>query len=294
MKNIERRSVLTHVVTLVALTLSCRGNPTTVMTRFEDSRRVTAELRVRFSQAAAASNHAVMADTDEGSLAAAREAERATKAVESSAAELARLLDGLSYASEAEILREFGARFSRYQELDRRILALAVENTNIKAQALSFGAASQAALSFRDSLARVALTSTVKDRCRVDGLVAEALRAVREIQVLHAPHIAEHDDAAMTRMEKEMSDLDVQARAKLNSLSILTPGGAPATAEALAKLDQLQAITAQIIDLSRRNTNVLALELSLRNKPELVAACDDRIRALQDALSKDGPNRVTR
>lgn len=294
MKSIERRSLLAWVVMPAAFALSCRGNPTTVLTRFEDSRRVAAELRVQFSQAAAASNHAVMADTDEGSIAAAREAEKSTKAVENSAAELARLLAGLSYASEAEILREFGARFSRYQELDRRILALAVENTNLKAQALSFGPASQAALAFRDSLERVAATAASKDRCRVDGLVSEALRAVREIQVLHAPHIAEHDDATMTRMEKEMSDLDVKARATLSSLSALTPGGAPATAEALAQLDQFKAYTAQIIELSRRNTNVLALDLSLRKKPELTAACDDRIRALQDALANEGPNRVTR
>ena len=288
------RSILPCFVALIALALSCRGNPTTVMTRFEDSRRLAAELRVQFSQAAAASNHAVMADTDEGSIAAAHEAEQATKAAASSSAELARLLDGLSYAKEAELLREFGVRFSRYQELDRRVLALAVENTNLKAQALSFGPASQAALGFRDSLARIAATSTTKDRCRVDGLVAEALRAVREIQVLHAPHIAEHDEAAMTRMEKEMSELDVQARDNLNSLSALTPGSAPAMAEALAKLDQLKAITAQIIDLSRRNTNVLALDLALRKKPELAAACDDQIRALQDALANDGPNRATR
>lgn len=294
MKSIVRRTLLAWVVMPVALALGCRGNPTTVLTRFEDSRRVTAQLRVQFSQAAAASNHAVMADTDEASIAAAREAEKATKAVESSAAELARLLAGLSYASEAEILREFGARFSRYKELDRRILALAVENTNLKAQALSFGPASQAALGFRDSLDRVASTAPSKERCRVDGLVDEALRAVREIQVLHAPHIAEHDEAAMTRMEKEMSDLDAKARAALSSLSALTPGGAPATAEALAKLDQFKAITAQIVELSRRNTNVLALDLSLRQKPELAAACDDRIRALQEALESDGPNRVTR
>jgi hypothetical protein len=58
MKNIERRAVLTCVA-LIALALSCRGDPTTVMTRLEASRRIAAELRVQFSQAVAASNHAV-------------------------------------------------------------------------------------------------------------------------------------------------------------------------------------------------------------------------------------------
>jgi hypothetical protein len=288
MTNLERRSVLTGVIAVVALSLSCRGNPTTILTRLEDSRRVAAELRVHFSQAAAASNHAVMADTDEGSIAAAREAEQAIRAVQKSAAVLGQLLEGLSYASEAGMLREFGADFSRYQELDRRILALAVENTNLKAQALSFGPASQAALGFRDALERIASASPSKERCHVDRLVADALRAVREIQVLHAPHTAEHDAAAMTRMEKEMADLDAEARTALTSLSELSPGSAPAIAEAVAKLEQFKATTAKIVELSRRNTNVLALDLSLRKKPELAAACDDRIRALQAALANEG------
>jgi hypothetical protein len=285
MKNIGRRSVL---VCVVVLTLSCRGDPTTVLTRLEASRRIAAELRVHMSQAVAASNHSVMADTDEGSIAAARQAEQATKAVTDSAAALGRLLDGLSYASEAAMLREFDARFSRYEELDRRILALAVENTNLKAQALSFGPASQAVLGFRRSLETIASASPSKERCHVDQLVADALRAVREIQVLHAPHIAEHDDAAMTRMEHEMADLDLEARAALKSLADSSPESAPAVAEAQAKLEHFKAITAQIVELSRRNTNVLALDLSLRQKPELAAACDDRIRALQEALANEG------
>lgn len=290
----ERRSALACAAALVALALSCRGDPTTVVTRLEESRRVAAELRLQLSQAAAASNHAVMADTDEASLAAAREAEKATKAVESNAATLTRLLDGLSYASEAGILREFGAHFSRYKELDGRILALAVENTNLKAQALSFGPAREAAHGFRDSLARVASTAPLKERCRVAGLVADALRAVLEIQVLHAPHTAEHDDASMTRMEKEMAELDANARVALKSLADLSPGAGPAIAEAQVLLDRFKAITAQIVELSRRNTNVRALDLSLRQKPELAAACDERIRALQQALMNEGPNKATR
>lgn len=281
--------MLAFATALIALALSCRGDPTTVLTRLDDSRRVAAELRMRFSQAADASNRAVMADTDEASVAAVREAHNATKAVESSAAALARLLDGLNYASETGTLREFAAHFAQYQELDRRILTLAVENTNLKAQALSFGPASQAANGFRDALERFASSSLVKDRCRVDGLIADALRAVREIQVRHAPHIAEHDDATMTRVEREMADLDKKARAALAPLAELSPSGAsPAVTEALAKLDQFKAATDQIVELSRRNTNVLALDLSLRKKPALAAACDDRLRALQDALATEG------
>jgi hypothetical protein len=283
-----RRSLLLGAV--VALALGCRGNPTTILTRLEDSRRLAAQLQVQLSQAAEASHRAVMADTDDASVAAAQEAERAAKAVEASVATLSQLLAGLSYSNETQLLREFQADFARYQQLDRRILALAVENTNLKAQALAFGPASTAANAFCSALERVAASLPSKERCRADGLVAGAIRAVREIQVLHSPHIAEHDDAAMTRMEREMSELDAKARSALDALGVAAPSNtAPVLAESRAKLDELKLVTAKIIELSRRNTNVLSLDLALRQQPPLHAACEDKLRALTEALAKEGP-----
>jgi hypothetical protein len=84
------------------------------------------------------------------------------------------------------------------------------------------------------------------------------------------------------------ADLDGEARSALKSLSDLSPESGPAIAEAQVSLDQFKAITAKIVELSRRNTNVVALDLSLRKKPELAAACDERIRALQEALANEG------
>ncbi|MES1185987.1 MAG: hypothetical protein ABUL60_19390 [Myxococcales bacterium] len=275
---------------VLALALGCRGNPTTILTRLEDSRRVTAQLQVQLSQAAEASHRAVMADTDDASVVAAQEAEGATKAVETNVATLSQLLAGLSYANEVQLLREFQADFARYQELDRRILALAVENTNLKAQALAFGPASTAANAFCGTLERFTATVPNKDRCRTDGLVAEAIRAVREIQVLHSPHIAERDDAAMARMEREMNELDAKARSALDALGAAAPSNtAPVLAESRAKLDELKLVTRKIVELSRRNTNVLSLDLAIREQPPLHAACEDRLRALTEALAKEGP-----
>jgi hypothetical protein len=282
-----RRSLLLAAV--VALALGCRGNPTTILTRLEDSRKISAALEVQLSQAAEASHRAVMADTDDASVAAAQEAERATKALETNVATLAQLLEGLSYAREAQLLREFRADFAQYKEIDRRILSLAVENTNLKAQALAFGPASTAASAFCAALERFGASLPNKDRCRTDGLVAGAIRAVREIQVLHAPHIAEHDDAAMTRMEREMNELDAKARAALDALRAAAPGNAPALAESRAKLDELKLVTGKLVELSRRNTNVLSLDLALRDQPPLAAACADKLRALSEALAKEGP-----
>lgn len=88
---------------------------------------------------------------------------------------------------------------------------------------------------------------------------------------------------------KEMAGLEAGARDAMTALQeVVQPNGRSAVAAALAALEQFKGVSTQIVALSRRNTNVRSLELSLRTKPALVAACDDNLRALQDALAKEG------
>ncbi len=271
----------------VSLAFGCHVGPT-VLNQLDDARALTADLRIQFNKAADASNRAVMADTDEASAAFAGDAEKTVKLVEADVRVLTPALQTLGFQREVQLLQQFNQHFSEYRALDSNILTLAVENTNLKAQRLSFGPARQAADSFRDALGQVASSVAAADRCNVEGLVAKATLAVREIQVLQAPHIAEADDAAMTRMEHQMADLDAAARDALKSLSgVAAPSAASALATALATLDQFKDISGQIVQLSRRNSNVRSLELSLSTKPALSSACDESLHALQDALAQE-------
>jgi hypothetical protein len=122
-------------------------------TQLADSHRLAADLRIQFNQAADASNRAVMADTDETSIAFAHDAEKALQIVDSDVAALMPLLRSLSFSKEIQVLEDFEKHFAQYRELDRTILTLAVENTNLKAQDLAFGPARVAADNFRNSLA---------------------------------------------------------------------------------------------------------------------------------------------
>jgi len=266
---------------------ACIKAPETVLERLVESRRLAAELLVQFTKAADASNRAVMADTDKASIAFAREAEQATQAVQRDTDALRPILLDLDYSDETHLLEEFGSRFDEYRTLDRSILELAVENTNLKAQRISFGPAQEAADAFRDSLAAVVRSEPAKDRWRVEALVATAVAAVREIQVLQAPHIAESDEAAMTRMEKRMATSEAAVRSALVTLKgLIQPTSRPQLATATTTLDRFMALNAQIIALSRRNTNVRSLALSLNEKGKLAGACEDSLRALQDALAR--------
>jgi hypothetical protein len=117
--------------------------------------------------------------------------------------------------------------------------------------------------------------------------VATAVKTVREIQVLQAPHIADADAAVMTRMEKEMATSEMTARDALDKLRPLVGSASAQTVTAAgAALDRFMGLNAEIIALSRRNTNVRSLALSLDQKREIVVKCEDTLRALRGALEK--------
>jgi hypothetical protein len=254
-----------------------------------EARRMSADLHVQFTKAVDAANRAVMADTDEASVAFANQAELAKQGVQRDTDALAPLLRSLGYADETRQLDEFGRGFAEYRALDHTILELAVLNTNLKAQRLSFGPATEAADAFRDALEAVAPLDGAKDTWRVKALAATAVASVREIQALQAPHIADADHEAMTRMEKRMATSEAAARRALGALRPLVQATSRSRiAAATAALDQFMGQNVQIVDLSRRNTNVRSLALSLNQKAKLISTCEDSLRALVEALAKRG------
>jgi hypothetical protein len=251
-----------------------------------EARRLAADLQIEFTRAADAANRAVMADTDETSVAYAREATAALDAVQKNADSLTAVLTESGFSQEADQLREFRTRFAEYRTLDRTILDLAVENTNLKAQRLSFGEARKAADAFQDALNTVA-SANVRDPWRVKALASTALARVRQIEALQAPHIAEADDAAMTALETQMTTAANEARRALDDLNEgTTPASRPGLAAARTELDRFMQLNAQIVTLSRRNTNVRSLALSLNQKRMAAAACEASLQTLRDALAR--------
>ena len=277
-------------IVIVALSAAAGcGDVNTALRRSVEARQASSDLLAQFTKAADAANRAVMANTDERSVAFAREAEEAKEKVLKDLATLEPTLRDLRYTAEAQLLQEFATRFDEYRALDSRILDLAVENTNLKAQRLSFGPAQEAADAFRDSIEALASSAAAKDAWQAKALAASAVVTVREIEVLHAPHIAEADDAVMTHMEKRMGTSEATARNALESLGRLVPPASRSRlTEATASLDRFMALHVQILALSRQNTNVRSLALSLDEKRKLVEPCEQSLRALQDALAKRG------
>ena len=276
-------------VVAVCACSGCRPAPLADITRLTDARRSAADAFVQFVKTADAGNRAVMADTDEASQTFAREAEVASRAVSRDVEHLTSLLHDLGAAEESRLLQEFAARFAEYTSVDREILTLAVENTNLKAQRLSFGPAQVAAEEFHDALRTIDQVEGASPDFRVRATIATAVAAAREVQVLQAPHIAESDEAQMSHLEARAAEAEAEARRSLGQLDrIVSPKARPKLAAATSALESFIAVNAQIVTLSRRNSNVRSLALSLGQKRTLAAACEERLQALQDSLASRG------
>jgi hypothetical protein len=278
----------TLLIAFVALAVAgCGGNLETALERLVEARRLSADLLVQFARVVDGGNRAVMSDSEDASIAFAREAQQTTQVVQQDVDALKPVLASLGYSSEARLLEEFQRQFTEYRTLDANILGLAVENTNLKAQQLSFGAAQQAADAFTEALDPIARSAPAQAPWRAAALAATAVAAVREIQVLQAPHISEPEDATMTSIEQRMATSERSARGAVEAMAgLLPPESRSRLPAATAALDRFMSVNGEIIRLSRRNSNVRSLALSLGQKRTLTAKCEETLRSLQDALAQ--------
>jgi hypothetical protein len=283
------RSLRAFLVVAGVAAIGCGGEDVNVtLQKVTAARELAAHLTVQFTMASDAANRAVMADTDETSIEFAKESREAAAAVQKDIDQLHPALKELDYADEDKLLTDFATSFAEYRRVDDNVLNLAVENTNLKAQRLAFGPAQDEADKFRDALKSLAPVSPA-EAWHVQALSATASMTVREIQVLQGPHIADADDAVMTRMEKQMATSQTAARRALDELRPLVSAESRGKLVAAdAALKRFMELNADLIALSRRNTNVHSLMLSLDEKRKATLACQDKLRDLQAALAKRG------
>jgi hypothetical protein len=277
------------VASVLIATAGCYHGAGSVLERMSEAQRLARDLYVHFTQGADATNLAVMVETDTASAAFARDARQQMDVVQNDARALRPILNGLTFSDEIHLLDQFEKAFANYRALDRAILHLSVEQTNLKAQRLSIGPAREAVERFRGELERVTSAAPATDSWQAQALAANALASVREIEVLEAPHIVEAKDDAMTRIEKRMSGAEDAARKALKKLAtLLPPPSRPQLLAAESALNEFLDLNREILALSRRNSNVRSLSLTLGEKRRLTAQCEDTLRALNEALAKRG------
>jgi hypothetical protein len=99
----------------------------------------------------------------------------------------------------------------------------------------------------------------------------------------------------MDEMETAMQSLDAQVTAALQSLQALVDEpDKPSLDAARASYQDFQSIHAEIVALSRQNSNIRSFVLSLGQKRKTTAQCQDMLAALQEAVQQSMAYKATR
>jgi hypothetical protein len=241
-------------------------------------------LRIHFLKSIEAEKLAVMAETDEASLALADESRKAADAVEADLKELSRLVGLHPAADESKLLQEFEAAWSQVRKIDRVILDLAVQNTNLKAFRLSFGKGREAVERLESALNALTQDSTDAQLIRIAD---RALSAELNTCALHAPHIVSPDDTELNLIEQVIHAKEEVVGSSLESLERMVPTDKQRYMnDAMAAHREFLAVTASVIEWSRQNTNVNSLNISLDRKQKATALCESVLNQLHETFKR--------
>lgn len=249
--------------------------------------QIVSRMKTDLLQSVKAEKDAVMADTDEESEKYARQSIADSEAVEEGRARLSRLIEAGKISEEEKLLREFDECWSEFRAIDRKLLGYAVQNTNLKAAALSLtqarGAMDRFAKSLNDLIAMETSTPRGPQAART---AYAALSAGLELYSLEAPHIIEPRDGRMDEIEADMSKDAERVRTAFDALDGLVEEkeGRTRLSEAKAAFADFLKINEEVVRLSRLNTNIKSFQLSLGNKRKVAAQCLEVLNTLQDAI----------
>ena len=263
--------------------VSCSSEP--AMVRQARKAELAGALSRAFLQSVEAEKSAVLATTDEESERFAAESRKAAGDVSRLQVELRGLIDGDARQPEKDKLAGFSTTWAKVVDIDAKLLPLAVANTNLKAAHLS---THEAAAKLERLLTILStLEEKTKDPARLRQLAAASVAALT-IQTLHPPHIASPDDAEMKALEGRIGVLSTKVDDALKAES-----AGKERDQALAEWHEYQALTTEVIALSRQNTNVLSFSMSVHEKRDASVAAEVALSALISELQVAGP-RATR
>jgi hypothetical protein len=248
--------------------------------------RLVSEMRVNLNASAEAEKSAVLADTDDASIVYADQAQELSAAVEEARLELEVLIEAEKMGREVDILREFSACWERFLQIDQELLPLSVMNTNLKAYDLSYGSAGKALKQLEQSLNSLMSSKVSKDKaCEIARLSLRTLSAALKIHALQSPHIAESREEKMDEIETTIQTENALINQSLDALSVLmNPVDKPLLEAAKSAYTEFWVINAEVMKLSRQNSNVRSLALSIGQKRKATVQCQDILAALEEAI----------
>jgi hypothetical protein len=257
---------------------------------------VISRMRINLLKSTDLEKGAVMAITDEESRTLAEQSRKSADDVERDYNELKVLIDSAKIDKEIKLMKEFNDNWSNFRMIDRELLSLAVENTNIKAANLSYNSAAQAIENIERLLSELMdVPKTDHERAQMARLAYQAVTAAFMVYSLEAPHINEAEDKKMDELENLMAANEKKALNALRDLSRLTnQHGRTIFNDVSSAFSKFMEVHKEVIRLSRMNTNIKSLQLSLGRKRNVATQCEAILNSLQDTVQTGRSFKATR
>ncbi len=238
-------------------------------------------IRQKLLESVEAEKSAVLATTDEESEASAVEAKNYEAEINKMRGELRQLIVADGRREEIGNLDAFDVAWAKLERLDERLLRLAVANTNLKATRLLSRDGGAALDRFVGALTNMQQAVTDPELLRT--LARASVAALRTESLLFV-HIPSADDAEMTRLEQQIHDLDAEVERGLSTARESGQPGSEQLAAASQAWGDYQRVAAEVIQLSRQNTNVISTDVSVHEKRQATKECLVALSALSDAV----------
>jgi hypothetical protein len=250
--------------------------------------RLVSQMRVNLALASEAEKSAAVAESDQASMTYADQARASTVLVESAGRELAALVRSSGTDTQKKLFEGFSRTFAEFKLIEVELLDLAVRNTNTKAYKLAFGPVAEILHDLDAALNR--LVAANKGTSSATAVSMQALKVkvgALRIQVLLAPHIAEANDWKVDQLEEVMAQQDREVFDSLDRLGRIDRlKDRPDMDAAMASYGKFTAIRKNILALSRENTNIRSLAISLNKQRKVDTLCQDALNALQLSFTR--------
>lgn len=266
--------ILLSMAAVFSLLSACDSEP--AQTRQSAKEKHIAAIRQTLLSSVEAEKSAVLATTDAESQAFADESRKQAREIQAQMEELRRQIDEDGRPVELTAMQEVDRTWTELKSIDERLLPLAVANSNLKASRLA--AAEGAATVDRLVALLTAAQAEVTDPDSLRAL-AQASIAALKIQALLAIHIPSSDDGEMSRLEQQIGELQGQVDRALAKVASL-----PELAGAPQLWSEDRRLTAEILRLSRQNTNVISFDVSVHEKRHATRDCLAALDKLQAAV----------
>lgn len=276
---------LSGVLVLAMLVTAVFVKPPTPLGNYYDKTELLSNMRIHLLEASEAEKNAVLALQVKSAKEFVTQARQASQALEGERVKLSALVEQEQIPKQLAMLKEFDACWSQYRELDQTLLELATQGTNLEAKKISSTECAQALEKLEASLNHV--MQSYPTQTQISHFAQEALIAAFKIQTLHAPHIETPSDSVMDAFEKKITAFAATARQDLHTLIGITPGpGQKDLTQANQAFEEFTSQTARVLKLSRQNSNVKSVDLSLGKKKLISSQCQTSLNSLEETVKE--------